>query len=384
MLQTKTRVWAEVSLDQIACNYRAMLSCLHPGCQIIAVLKANGYGHGAVAVARLLQNIGCRQFAVACMEEGIELRQAGIDGTVLLLSPVLPDWMPYAAEYRLTVPLTDLQMAQKLSEWASANGREVPAYLMADCGLSRFGVVVAGREEAAIQELCAMSRLAGLRLHSLMTHLTAGGVAEQDTLNREQLERFRWLALELEQRGVYLPKHCCASRFAVRYPDYQFDYVRVGSDLFGVHPYYGEGPVFLPAMELKGLLSQVKEVETGNFVGYGPVFKTCRRTKVAVFPMGYVDGLSCRLGGRMQMLVDGKRVQQIGRLCMDSCMLDVTDVPGAKAGDTVTVFGQDGGTSISVQEQAALYPGTASELICLLGRRVPRFYTGEYAKQILL
>jgi alanine racemase len=207
-----------------------------------------------------------------------------------------------------------------------------------------------------------------------MTHLTAGGVPEKHELNIEQLTRFKDFSNILEKQGIYLKKHCCTSRFAIRYPSYQFDYVRTGSNLFGVHSYYGTGPHFRPAMQLKARILQLKEIEEGTAVGYGPVFTAERNTKVAVLPIGYADGLSCRLGNKMHLLVHGKIVPQIGRLCMDYCMVDVTDVPDVHEGDVVTLFGEDGVSFLSVQRHAAIYSGTASELICLLGRRIPRFY----------
>lgn len=374
MLRSKSRAWAEVSLDHIASNYRAMAEFLHPGCQIIAVLKADGYGHGAVPVGRLLESLGCQLFAVACLEEGLELRVQGISRPILLLSPVFPGQAALAAEENMVLPLVDPAQARELSAWAVRNHRQLNAFIMADCGLSRFGVVVPGREEQAAEAVCEMARLPNLIIHSLMTHLTAGGVPEQDSLNVEQLSRFQRFSQLLERRGLFLPKHCCASRFAVRYPDFQFDFARIGSDLYGVHPYYGTGPRFLPGMELKARLLQVKEVAAGSFIGYGPAFTAQQDTKVAVLPLGYVDGLSCRLGSRMEVLIHGRRAPQIGRLCMDSCMIDVTHIPNVQAGDVATIFGQDAEGFLSVQEHAKLYPGTASELICLLGKRIPRFY----------
>lgn len=371
---TTDRAWAEVSLDCIAYNYQAMCEYLQSGCQLIAVLKADGYGHGAVQVGRFLEQLGCRLFAVASLEEAMELRSHGISVPILLLSPIEIQWVTLASEQRFVLPLVSIEMANAIASCAQTEHRTVLTYIKVDCGLSRFGVVVPGREETAIQEVSAMTKLPGLAVHSMMTHLTAGGIAEQDELNRKQLNCFRKFCQALDSQGITLPRHCCASRFAVRYPDFQFDYVRIGSNLFGVHPYYGEGPQFRPVMQLRARILQIKEVGPGTTIGYGPLFVTERTTRVAILPIGYADGLSCRLGNKMHMLVHGKIVSQIGRLCMDYCMLDVTDVPNAKEGDVATVFGEDGSQMISVQDHALLYPGTASELICLLGRRIPRFY----------
>lgn len=374
MIRTTDRAWAEISLDHISFNYHAMSEQLQPGCQLIAVLKADGYGHGAVAIGRFLEKLGCKLFAVASLEEALELREHGISVPIMLLSPIDPKWVSLALDNRLIVPLVSESAAKRLAEQAQAEHKALHTYIKVDCGLSRFGIVIAGREKLAAEEVCSIANMPGLSIHSLMTHLTAGGVAQQNELNLKQLNCFREFCDVLEQRGVVLRRHCCASRLAVRYSDFQFDYVRIGSNLFGVHPYYGEGPHFRPALQLKARILQIKEVEAGTTVGYGPAYTTKRRSRVAVLPIGYVDGLSCRLGNQMHVLVDGRRVPQIGRLCMDYCMLDVTDVPDVKEGDVVTIFGENGGQFLSVQEHAAIYGGTASELICLLGRRIPRFY----------
>ena len=370
----RDRAWAEVSLDRIAQNYDRMRGYLRAGCEIIAVLKANAYGHGAPAVGRLLEEKGCTLFAVASFEEAEELREHGVTMPILCLSPVPERQIGEAARRKILLPVTESAYARLLSRKAGEYGMPVACFLMLDCGLTRFGIRIEGRRAEALEEVKAVAALPGLRIHSVMAHLTAGGVLEQDALNRRQLELFRGFCGELEAAGIRLPKHCCASRFAVRYPEYQFDFVRIGSDLFGVHPSYDVGPEFLPAMQLRVRIAQIKEVPAGTYVGYGPLYRTQRETRVAVLPIGYVDGLGTRLGNRMQMLLHGRRVDQIGRLCMDYCMIDVTDVPRAQIGDIVTVFGEDGGTLLSVQEHAQLYSGTASELICLLGRRIPRLY----------
>jgi len=374
MLYQTDRAWAEVSLDDIVFNFNAINEHIRPGCQVIAVIKADAYGHGAVTVAGLLERVGCKMFAVATFEEAIELREHKIKTPILLLCPITPKWVRLAVQNNITVPLIGLPQARLLEARARAENVLLSAYIKADCGLSRLGLVIAGKESLAADEVCEMAQLPGLKIHSIMTHLTAGGVAEKDALNREQLTRFDDFCKLLSKRGLILPRHCCASRFAVRYPDFNFEYIRIGSNLFGVHPYYGNGPHFREAMQLKTRIVQIKEVDPGITVGYGPVFTAKRYTRIAVLPIGYVDGLSCRLSNRMHMLTHGVKVPQIGRLCMDYCMIDITDVPEACEGDIVTVFGRDGDSYLSVQEHAALYPGTASEIICLLGKRIPRFY----------
>lgn len=370
----KDRAWAEVSLDAIEENFLRMKAFLPENCEIISVLKANAYGHGAVPIAITLERAGCKRMAVASIEEAMELRENGIKSEILLLGPVPNDFIPIAVKNSLILPLIDVSYAESVSETAKLLGMDIRAYLVADCGLSRLGIIIKDREEAAVGDMLRIASLQKIQLDSVMTHLTAGGIPEQHALNLEQLERFKNFTNMLASAGLHLPRHCCASRFGVRYPEYSFEYIRVGSDLYGVHPYYGVGPVFKPAMQLKARIVQIKNVEAGTLIGYGPRYIAGKPMRIAVLPIGYVDGLSCRLGSEMHMLIHGKRVSQVGRLCMDYCMVDISDVPEAKEGDTITLFGEDEGEFLSVQEHAQVYGGTASELICLLGRRIPRFY----------
>lgn len=371
-MDPRDRAWADVSLDAIAHNFESIQSYIRPGCQIIAVLKANAYGHGAPAVGRHLEKIGCRLFAVATFDEAAELRAEGIVSPILSLCPIPEHLTIEAARMNVLHPIPSLSHAEAVARLGKANGMAIPGYLMLDCGLSRFGIRMQCQKEA-LQQVQRIASMPELRLHSVMTHPSAGGVQEQHALNIEQLSLFESFCASMEASGIRLPKHCCASRLAVRYPDYQFDFVRIGSALFGVHPAYDRGPCFTPALQLRARIMQIKEVPAGAYVGYGPLYMTTQDTRIAVVPIGYVDGLSTRLGNRMHMLLHGTRVRQIGRLCMDCCMIDVTNVPAA-VGDVVTVFGESEGALLSVQEHAALYDGTASELICLLGRRIPRIY----------
>lgn len=374
MYYQKDRAWAEVSLDAIEENYHLMKAFLPTGSNIIGVLKANAYGHGAVPIAHTLEKAGCRRMAVASIEEAMELRENGIKTEIMLLGPVPAEYIGIVADNDIILPLIDKEYALSVSRYGVENDITIRSYIAADCGLSRLGIVVKDREDTAVEEALEIAALKNLKLDSVMTHLTAGGIAEQHALNLEQLDRFKSFTDALSARGLRLPRHCCASRFGVRYSEYSFEYVRVGSDLYGVHPYYGTGPHFKAAMQLRARIVQIKDVSPGTMIGYGPRFIANKPMRIAVLPIGYVDGLNCRLGGAMQMLLHGKRVLQVGRLCMDYCMIDITDVPETKTGDTVTLFGEDGGQFLSVQEYASIYGGTASELICLLGKRIPRFY----------
>jgi len=363
--------WAEIALDRVVANYRAIQELAGENCRVMAVLKANAYGHGAAPIALALEeHAGCPVFAVATLQEAMELREAGVKGDIVLLGPMDETHLERAVEEGIILSLFGLDHAKSVNTRSGALGLRPRVIITTDCGLSRFGIVLSGRTEQAAKEAAQIARMEHLECHSVMTHLTVAG----DEMNRQQFALFDAFYALLEQEGVRLPRHCCESRLTVYYPDHHYDYVRPGADLYGFRPYYGIGPHFLPAMELKTRIAHIKWVEPGTAVSYGPVFTAQRRTRLGVLPIGYVDGLRPELGNRISVLVRGQRVPQVGRLCMDYCMIDLTDCPEAQEGDVVTLFGEDNGAFLSVQEYAAVYGGSPSELTCLLGQRVPRVH----------
>jgi len=367
------RAWLEVDLGAIGANYANIRGNLTSGCQVMAVLKANAYGFGAVEVARELERLGCPIFAVVTLEEAMELREAGIKAPVLVMGPINPVHAELAIAHRIEVGVVSLGQATTLSEAAHATGKRIRCHIKVDTGLSRLGIPVKDREDQALQEVLAIARLDGLEAVALFTHFTASEMPGGREFNRLQRSLFARIASRLDASGVPLRKHCSSTLPAVAHPEHNYDYVRVAALVLGLTPHaYGRLDIQF-AVELKTRIWQIKQVPAGTAVSYGPQFHTLRDSRLAVVPIGFADGLRRSIANRGCMVIRRKRAPIVGKLSSDYTILDVTDIPDAEEGDVVTVFGRDG-VSLTVSEYADLYPGTVAEVTGVLGPRVPRYY----------
>ena len=370
----KDRAWLEIDLSAIEENYRRIKEFIGDQTEIMAVVKANAYGLGAVEVSKTLENAGCPMFAAACIEEAMELRENGIKAPILTLGPVMPYNAKTAAENGIEVPLMSLEQAKEMSEAAQKAGVTVKAHIKADAGLSRFGIVLEGRIKEAADEAEAVTKLPNIECVGVFTHYTAAGIPLGEEFNLHQIGLFKSFTAELEKRGVKLKVHSASSLFTAIYPQCHDDYVRVAALLLGLEEPSERGVVCRQSTEMKTVIYQIKEVELGTSVGYGPTYYTRRKTRIAVVPVGYADGINRSVQDKASFMLRGKRAKIIGKMCMDYTMIDVTDIPEAREGDEVTVFGRDGGNHTEAYELAGLWGGTVGELTSLITARVPRFY----------
>lgn len=365
------RTWAEIHLDRLEANYHA-LRALAPNSKFAGLVKANAYGHGAVPVARKLEQLGADYLAVACLDEAMELREAGINAPILILGNTPPEFTRELLEGNITQTVYDPAQARDFSNRAQEMGRRLRCHLKVDTGMSRLGILCDDQSmEAGIDTLAEMARLPGLDCEGIFMHF-----ADADTCpeySRMQIDRFHRVLGALEARGVTFPvRHCCAGAATLNYPECHLDMIRPGIPLYGWHP----DPSTLdkielaPVMELKTHVISLRRLPKGTCVSYGRTYTLERDSLVAAVPVGYADGLFRGLSNRMEMKVRGKMAPQIGRICMDMCMLDVTDVPGVTVGDEVTVFG-DGA---SLQTLADTLGTITYELLCAVSPRVCRVY----------
>ncbi|MBQ8975371.1 MAG: alanine racemase, partial [Oscillospiraceae bacterium] len=359
-MDRQMRTWAEIDLDRIERNYRNMRQRLPAGTKFLAVVKANAYGHGAVRVARLMQETGADYLAVACLDEAVQLRQAGIALPILILGYTPPKYAPELIKFDITQAVSDTQMARELSAAAEGFGR-VRAHLKLDSGMGRLGFTVHSGADSFADIADALS-LSGLDYEGVFTHFAVSDVAGQEEYTHMQYAAFKGMTDKIEaELGVkFKIKHCTNSGAMLSYKETYLDMVRPGIALYGCYP-EGESEYIelQPAMSLKTRIAQIKTFDAGRSVSYGRTYKTETPRRVAVLTIGYADGLHRVLSNNMQVLVRGQRCDQIGRICMDMCMADVTDVPDAQVGDEVVVFGADGAQTIPVEEQA-LKAGTIS------------------------
>ena len=369
------RVKAVVSLDAIAHNFAEMKKNIAKGTKIVAVIKADGYGHGAEAIARLIEDYDyIWGFAVATPEEALQLRTFGVKKPILILGIVFEEYFTQmiAKEIRLTV--CTYEMAQKLSEEAQRQGRDVHIHIGLDTGMSRIGF--ADRQES-VEEIKKISQLPNLKIEGMFTHFARADETDRSPAI-DQLNRYLNFAKLLEDAGIQIPmKHCSNSAGIIRVPEANLNAVRAGITIYGIYPSNEEERdivKLIPAMELKSHISYIKTVEPGAAFSYGGTFTAKKEMKVATIPVGYADGYPRSLSNKGWVLIHGKKAPILGRVCMDQFMVDITKIPDAKAGDEVTLIGKDGKEFISIEKFGDLSGRFSYEFACDISKRVPRVY----------
>ena len=370
-----SRTWAEISLKNIEHNYKELRSHLKPGVRFLGVVKANAYGHGDIEVASLLQSLGCDYLAVATAGEAVKLRKNAITLPILILGYTPPEFADTLLDYDITQAVSDLGTATAFSQAAAKAGKELKIHIKLDSGMGRLGFSCIGGQTEA-EKILAVLKLPGLVPEGIFTHFAVSEI-DDASYTRRQFSDFLSMVKALENAsGVKFEiKHCANSGATLKYEDMQLDMVRPGIALYGCPP--GDslfGFDLRPAMELKSRVYAVRHMPAGTSISYGRTFVADSDRKIAVMPMGYADGLHRVLSNKLEVSIHGKRVRQVGNICMDMCMIDVTEIPDVLPGDIITVFGRDGETVLPVEE-AAEKAGTISyEILSGLSPRVPRIY----------
>lgn len=342
----------------------------------MSLVKANAYGHGMVPVARKMEELGADFFAVACLDEAVELQDAGIRSPILILGVTLPQDCEEAVRRGIRLSISESESAKAASAAAEKLGCPAFVHIKLDTGMSRLGFP--GREECAEEtadEIASLCRLPGIEAEGIFTHFAAADDPEKEEFTLRQFTRFTDMIGKLENRGIRFPlRHCAASSATLRYPFSYLDMVRPGIIQFGHYPAAGmeglAGGGLRPVMTLKSRISFVKDLPAGTEVSYGCTWRAERDSRIATVMIGYGDGFSRLLSNRGEMLVHGQRAKIVGRICMDMCMLDVTDIPGVCAGDTATVFGPE----LPVEEKSDAVGTISYEILCDVAPRVPRIY----------
>ena len=369
------RVKAVVSLDAIAHNFAEMKKNIAEGTQIVAVIKADGYGHGAEAIARLIEDYDyIWGFAVATPEEALQLRTFGVKKPILILGIVFEEYYTemIAKEIRLTV--CTYEMAQELSEEAKRQGRNVHIHIGLDTGMSRIGF--ADRQESVAQ-IKKIKELPNVEIEGMFTHFARADETDRSPA-MDQLKRYLNFAKLLEDAGVQIPmKHCSNSAGIIRIPEANLNAVRAGITIYGMYPsneVERDNLKLIPAMELKSHIAYVKTLEPGAAISYGGTFTVKKEMRVATIPVGYADGYPRSLSNKGWVLIHGKKAPILGRVCMDQFMVDVTKIPEADMGDEVTLIGKDGKEFINMETFGDLSGRFSYEFACDISKRVPRVY----------
>lgn len=368
------RTWAEIDLDALLHNFNV---AKQTGKQVMCIIKADGYGHGAAKLSCFLEKHGAAAFAVACLDEAIILREAGVLAPVLVLGYTQPEYARLFAKYNLSAAIIDREAALELSGAASAANITIPIHIKVDTGMSRLGfpAQTAGQIDEAVADIIRCAALPGLSAEGIFTHFAAADTPSEEAYTMGQLERFQAVLSDLRAQGLGpLVTHASNSAALLNYPQAHFDMVREGILLYGLYPDSTprENGMLKPVMTLKTRVVQVKEYPAGTTISYGRTFETQRDTRVAVLAAGYADGYPRRQSNLGEVTINGKRYPQIGRVCMDMCMVDVTG-SDVKRGDIAVLFGQ-GGPSL---EEVSRNVGTINyELVCLVTPRIKRVYVG--------
>lgn len=378
MDERMTRSWAEISLDALRHNARELKRVLPAKCKLLGVVKADAYGHGAVNAARILREEGAAYLAVACPEEALALRAAGDTGDILILGAVDAAYAPAMAEAGITLAVEEREKGEALAA-ALRPGQRLKVHLKLDTGMGRIGFPA--RDTAVLDGAAALMARENLNTEGVFTHFAVSDEPSGEEYTRAQFAAFQNAVRYLEEKSgkTFTLRHCANSGAMISYRDegYCLDMVRPGLLTYGIYPGKEHGGLNLvPVMELKSRVAAITHHKRGDTVSYGRTFTCERDCTLAVLPIGYADGLHRALSGKAEMLIRGQRVRQIGRICMDVCMLDVTDVPDASAGDVVTVFGAGRDGAPTASELAVLAETIPYELVCAVSPRVPRVFLG--------
>jgi alanine racemase len=378
--------WAEVDLNAYAHNIRELRRVTQPAARLMAVVKANGYGHGAVQTARTALQNGAAALGVARIQEAVQLREAGLEAPILILGYSPPESAETLIDYELTQTVYSTRAAELLSEQGRRKGKKIKIHIKVDSGMGRLGLMLddligpipaENPAPMCLREVEAISRLAHLAVEGIFTHFATADSADKSYANR-QLARFIDFLQSLRREGLKPPvTHAANSGALIDMPDSHLDMVRPGIATYGLYPseeVNKNGVDLIPVMTLKSRIIHLKKVPPGFSISYGATFQTKKDTTIATVPVGYADGLNRLLSSAGHMLVHGRKVPIVGRVCMDLTMLDVGALPGVEIEDEVVVFGQQQGAAITADEIAAQINTINYEIVTSITGRVPRIY----------
>lgn len=370
-------VWAEIDLEALTSNMREIRRITSPSAKIMAVVKANGYGHGAVEVSRAVLACGADWLGVARVDEGLLLREAGIESPILVLGYLTPEQFPDLIRGRLSLAVYRRDLALALAETAAAARTRARIHFKIDTGMGRLGWLAGAK---AVRDILELAGNRHLEAEGIFTHFAAADSADPG-YTRKQFSRFTAMIDELRRNGLEIPiKHAANSAALMEMPETHLDLVRPGIILYGLYP---SGEVnknvikLRPAMSLKAKVAHVKSVPAGFKVSYGCTHTTEKSTVIATLPLGYADGYSRLLSAKGYALIHGRRAPVVGRVCMDQIMVEVGHIPGVKVGDEAVLIGRQADQEITADDIAEKLGTINYEVLCMVSHRVPRIYPGS-------
>lgn len=375
-------VWAEINLDNIAYNMQRIRERAKSR-DIIGIVKADAYGHGAVDVAPVILKNGANRLAVAVLSEAVELRKSGIDCPIMILGYTPLSIGDDIFKYDIEQTVFTVDYAEELSKMAQRRHVSIKIHIALDTGMGRIGFIP---NEKSVEAVYTISKLPGIKIEGLFTHFSTADEEDKE-YTYLQFERYKWFYNELIKKGININiRHIANSAAIMELPETHFEASRPGIIIYGYYPSNEVDQNRLdlkPAMELKTNVVHIKEMEVGEFVSYGRKFQCKRKTLIATLPVGYADGYTRSLSNKAKVIINGKFADVVGRICMDQCMVDVTDIPDVKVGDEVVLMGESQGKSITADDIAEMLGTINYEVICMISKRVPRVYiSGEKVVKI--
>lgn len=366
-------IWLEINLDAIAHNVKKIRQIVGKNTQIIAVVKANAYGHGAIEVSETLLENGVTMLGVGVIEEGIVLREAGIKAPILICGLTTNEQLESLVMYNLTATVCDLRAVRILSRIASEKKKKARIHVKIDTGMGRLGIP----SEDTLNFVKKISLMENIEIEGIFTHFAATN-EEDGNYTRKQFEKYKKALLELERGGINIPlKHVANSTTILNSYRFHLNAVRPGVIVYGLFPSPRTKQIvqLRPAAEFKTKIIFLKEVPAGKSIGYGRTYTTTKPTRIATLPVGYADGYSWLLSNKGEVLVRGERAPIMGRICMDLCMIDVTHIGGVQTGDEIVLWGKQGSEMISAEEVAQKIGSIVYEVICMVDKeRVPKVF----------
>ena len=374
-LQETRPATLEINLDNLAYNMKILRDHTDKKTLIMAIVKANGYGHGAITASKVFLENGADRLGVSLLPEGMELRKAGIEVPILILNYTPASQYKNIIEYDLIQNIYNYNDAKILSDTAVLLNKDVKIHIKIDTGMSRVGFFPT---EESIEDIIKISKLPKINIEGIFTHF-ASSDEENKSFTELQFNRFMNVVDEIEKKGLYIPiKHVSNSAATLDIEEYNLDMIRPGLLLYGHYPseeVHKNNLDIRPAMTLKSTISHIKTIQKGSGVSYNHLYIAKEERKIATLPIGYADGYSRMLTGKAQVYIKGKRVDVVGKICMDQMMIDITDIEDVKIGDDVILFGYEDEACPSI-EDIAQWLGTSNyEVVCMMSRRVPRIYT---------
>lgn len=374
------RTWAEVDFDKLAHNYHALRGLAPAGTKYLGLVKADAYGHGAVPVAKKLEELGADYLGVACLDEAIEVREAGVKTPILILGCTSSIYAAELVKYNITQACYDLEYAKELSAGAQKAGGTITVHIQCDTGMTRLGFMChEDTMEKSASEIIEAVKLPGLKAEGIFTHFSDSDGSEEYTMLQfgrfqDIIQRVRDLGYEFEIR------HCANSAATLLYPATYLDMIRPGIVQFGHFPDAKMDHALcdlVPVLELKSRVATVRDVPANTPVSYGRTNTLTHPSRLAVIPVGYGDGFCRGFSNKLTVLINGKKLPIVGRICMDMCMVDVTDAPNVKEGDVAILYGSDGTNDQPVEAGAEIMNTISYELLCVLTKRIPRIYLNK-------